>query len=393
MPELPEVETVRDGLDRLVVGAVVREVEVFREYSVRRHDGGPDSFRDQLTGQRLAAAVRRGKFLWLPLTEPEAAASASAPAPAPDAAPSANPAPAAEPAEPATPAEPRPAAALLAHLGMSGQLLVRGAVPTAAPGEEPARIPTGAADAADDWQHPHLRVRLHLEGAPSGARYLDFVDQRTFGHLSVQDLVPDGSAPRASAAATSGARRPITAPSRTASPQAASAPSAPSVPAGHGSDLPVLPEPVAHIARDLLDPNLDLDALVGRFRRRRTQVKRALLDQTVVSGVGNIYADEALWRAQVHWARATDKLRVADVRRVLDSAAEVMREALAQGGTSFDELYVNVNGQSGYFDRSLAVYGRENEECRRCGALVRRDAFMNRSSFSCPVCQPRPRGL
>ncbi|MFI2366256.1 bifunctional DNA-formamidopyrimidine glycosylase/DNA-(apurinic or apyrimidinic site) lyase [Promicromonospora sp. NPDC019610] len=372
MPELPEVETVRDGLDRLVVGAVVREVEVFREYSVRRHDGGPDSFRDQLTGRRLAAAVRRGKFLWLPLLP-------------------------AGPGSPEGPASPAgdvvPAAALLAHLGMSGQLLVRGAepsdapvadpstepgntpstepgtAPSTAPGaalidapqKEPARTPTGAADPADDWQHPHLRVRLHLAGAPSGARYLDFVDQRTFGHLSVQDLVPD---------ATSA-----------------------SVPAGYGSGLPVLPEPVAHIARDLLDPNLDLDALVSRVRRRRTQIKRALLDQTVVSGVGNIYADEALWRAQVHWARPTDKLKAADVRRVLDAAAEVMREALAQGGTSFDELYVNVNGQSGYFDRSLAVYGRENEECRRCGALVRRDAFMNRSSFTCPVCQPRPRSL
>ncbi|GAB2473491.1 bifunctional DNA-formamidopyrimidine glycosylase/DNA-(apurinic or apyrimidinic site) lyase [Promicromonospora xylanilytica] len=332
MPELPEVETVRDGLDRLVVGAVVRDVEVFREYSVRRHDGGPGSFRDQLTGRRLEAAVRRGKFLWLPLAEPAGPTSA--------------------------PAAPDPTAALLAHLGMSGQLLVRGARPEPGPavsavlGDEPSV-------AADDWRHPHLRVRLHLTGAPSGARYLDFVDQRTFGHLSVQDLVPVAGG----------------------------------IPAGHGSGLPLLPEPVAHIARDLLDPGLDLDDLIRRVRRRRTQVKRALLDQTVVSGVGNIYADEALWRAQMHWARQTDKLRAADVRRVLDSAAEVMREALAQGGTSFDELYVNVNGQSGYFDRSLAVYGREDEPCRRCGALVRRDAFMNRSSFSCPVCQrpPRPR--
>ncbi|WP_369375202.1 bifunctional DNA-formamidopyrimidine glycosylase/DNA-(apurinic or apyrimidinic site) lyase [Promicromonospora sp. Populi] len=351
MPELPEVETVRDGLDRLVVGAVVRDVEVFREYSVRRHDGGPGSFRDQLTGRRLTAAVRRGKFLWLPLADLS---------------------PAVEPVESS------PAAALLAHLGMSGQLLVRDAVVGDDPGHassvvlglEQSGAEAGAGPssalgtAADDWRHPHLRVRLHLTGAPSGARYLDFVDQRTFGHLSVQDLVPDGDGlPRGSAA-----------------------------PAGHGSDLPVLPGPVAHIARDLLDPNLDLDELVRRVRRRRTQIKRALLDQTVVSGVGNIYADEALWRAQVHWARPTDKLKVADVRRVLDSAAEVMREALAQGGTSFDDLYVNVNGQSGYFDRSLAVYGRENEACRRCGALIRRDPFMNRSSFTCPVCQPRPRG-
>ncbi|MDR7384464.1 bifunctional DNA-formamidopyrimidine glycosylase/DNA-(apurinic or apyrimidinic site) lyase [Promicromonospora iranensis] len=337
MPELPEVETVRDGLDRLVVGATVRDVEVFREYSVRRHDGGPGSFRDQLVGRRLGAAVRRGKFLWLPLDDPAR----------PDGAPRA------EPVE-------TPAAALLAHLGMSGQLLVRGAAASGA--QDPAATAVLPADPEPDgWQHPHLRVRLHLTGAPSGARYLDFVDQRTFGHLSVQDLVPGDGEP------------------------------ASSIPAGHGSDLPLLPQPVAHIARDLLDPNLDLDGLVRRVRRRRTQVKRALLDQTVVSGVGNIYADEALWRAKVHWARPTDKLRAADVRRVLDSAAEVMREALVQGGTSFDELYVNVNGESGYFDRSLAVYGQENEACRRCGALVRRDAFMNRSSFSCPVCQPAPR--
>ncbi|WP_125777566.1 bifunctional DNA-formamidopyrimidine glycosylase/DNA-(apurinic or apyrimidinic site) lyase [Antribacter gilvus] len=309
MPELPEVETVRDGLDRFVVGAVVREVEVFRDYSVRRHDGGAVALRGQLTGQRLAAAVRRGKFLWLPLSG-------------------------------AAPDGGRPAAALLAHLGMSGQLLVR------------------AGEPADDFQHPHLRVRLHLNGAPSGARYLDFVDQRTFGHLSVVDLqpVPDDVA------------------------------------AGLGSDLALIPGPVAHIARDLLDPHLGRDDLVARVRRRRTGVKRALLDQTVVSGVGNIYADEALWRARLHWARPTDKLRVADVHRVLDAAEEVMREALVQGGTSFDALYVNVNGQSGYFERSLNVYGRAGEPCRRCEAVIRRDAFMNRSSFTCPVCQPAPRG-
>jgi formamidopyrimidine-DNA glycosylase len=347
VPELPEVETVRDGLDRFVVGAVVREVEVFRDYSVRRHDGGPGSFRDQLIGRRLTAAVRRGKFLWLPLL----------------------------PALPA-PTAVEPAAALLAHLGMSGQLLVRGVTPDvtapSAASDDGVFGVTASSGASgeDDWQHPHLRVRLHLDDAPSGARYLDFVDQRTFGHLSVQDLVPDA----VPASSTSASDVPPS-----------------GVPAGHGSDLPLLPEPVAHIARDLLDPNLDLDDLVRRVRRRRTQIKRALLDQTVLSGVGNIYADEALWRAKTHWARTTDKLKVADVRRVLDSAAEVMREALAQGGTSFDELYVNVNGQSGYFDRSLAVYGRENEECRRCGALIRRDAFMNRSSFSCPICQPKPR--
>lgn len=300
MPELPEVETVRDGLDRLVVGAVVRDVEVFRDYSVRRHEGGPAGFADQLRGRRLTSAARRGKYLWLPVGED---------------------------------------AALLAHLGMSGQLLVR----------DPA--------VAGDWAHPHLRVRLHLDRAPSGARFLDFVDQRTFGHLSVVDLVPtpDGAA------------------------------------GGRGSDLAAVPGPVAHIGRDPLDPAFDVAAAVATVRRRRTGIKRALLDQTVASGVGNIYADEALWRARVHFARATDRLRPVEVRRVVDAATEVMREALAQGGTSFDALYVNVNGESGYFARGLAVYGREGEPCPRCGTPVRRDEFMNRSSFTCPRCQPRPR--
>ena len=219
---------------------------------------------------------------------------------------------------------------------MSGQLLVRSAV------------------ALDDGaRHPHLRVRLLLDDDSA----LDFVDQRTFGHLSVPDLVPtrDG------------------------------------LPGGLGSPAPVVPEPVAHIARDLLDPALDHDALVAAVRRRRTGLKRALLDQTLVSGIGNIYADEGLWRAKLHYARPTETLRRYEVERALAGAHEVMTEALAQGGTSFDALYVNVNGASGYFDRSLAVYGQEGRPCPRCGTPIRRDEFMNRSSYSCPHCQPRPR--
>jgi formamidopyrimidine-DNA glycosylase len=158
-----------------------------------------------------------------------------------------------------------------------------------------------------------------------------------------------------------------------------------------GGAAALLPVPVAHIARDPLDPHLDDRALVARLRTRRTGIKRALLDQTLVSGVGNIYADEALWRARLHYARPTELLTRPAVRRLLDAVRDVMREALAEGGTSFDSLYVDVNGSSGYFDRSLAVYGRAGLPCRRCGTAVRRDAFMNRSSFTCPVCQPRPR--
>jgi len=294
VPELPEVETVRDGLARHVLGRTVTGVEVRRDYSVRRHEGGPLDFAGRLAGRRLEAAVRRGKFLWLLLDADDDA--------------------------------------LLAHLGMSGQLLVRG----------PERV-----------DHPHLRVRLSLDDGGS----VDFVDQRTFGHLSVPDLVPtpDG------------------------------------LPGGLGSELAALPVPVAHIARDLLDPVLDRPALAAALRRRRTGLKRALLDQTLVSGIGNIYADEGLWRAKLHYARPTETLRRAEVEAALDGAHEVMTEALAQGGTSFDALYVNVNGASGYFDRSLAVYGQEGRPCPRCGTPIRRDEFMNRSSFSCPSCQRRPR--
>jgi len=156
-------------------------------------------------------------------------------------------------------------------------------------------------------------------------------------------------------------------------------------------DGSVVPDPVAHLARDPLDPKFDADAVLDVLRRKHSELKRQLLDQQVVSGIGNIYADEALWRAKVNGARVAATLTRKQLAAVLDAAAEVMREALAKGGTSFDSLYVNVNGESGYFDRSLDAYGREGENCRRCGAVMRREKFMNRSSFYCPKCQPPPR--
>jgi formamidopyrimidine-DNA glycosylase len=152
-----------------------------------------------------------------------------------------------------------------------------------------------------------------------------------------------------------------------------------------------VPRSVAHIARDPLDPKFDDAAFVAGLRSRRTGVKRALLDQTLVSGIGNIYADEALWRSRLHYARPTETLTRPAALLVLGHVRDVMTEALAQGGTSFDALYIDVNGQSGYFDRSLNAYGRTDEPCGRCGTPIRRDPFMNRSSFSCPRCQPRPR--
>ena len=317
MPELPEVEVVRRGLARWVTCARLGDVEVLHPRPVRRHEAGAEDFAGRLRGAVVTDVVRRGKFCWLELDNGEA---------------------------------------LLAHLGMSGQLLLR------PPDAEPER---------------HLRVRLPLEGGPLGQaaerRELRFVDQRMFGGLAVVPLVPtpDGGPGGRGGSVREGAEEAegdVWTPSR-----------------------PWLPPQVAHIARDPLDPTLDERALVARWRLRRTGVKRALLDQTLLSGVGNIYADEALWRVELHYARATEAMTGPAVRRLLDAVREVMREALRQGGTSFDALYVNVNGESGYFERSLAVYGQEGRPCPRCGALVRRDAFMNRSSFTCPRCQPRPR--
>lgn len=189
----------------------------------------------------------------------------------------------------------------------------------------------------------HVRISALLDDGT----VLSFADQRTFGGWLLADLVTvDGS---------------------------------------------VVPAPITHLARDPLDPRFDARAVVEVLRRKHSELKRQLLNQEVVSGIGNIYADEALWRAKVNGARLAATLTRRQLGAVLDAAAEVMREALAKGGTSFDSLYVNVNGESGYFDRSLDAYGRDGQNCRRCGAVICREKFMNRSSFYCPRCQPRPR--
>jgi formamidopyrimidine-DNA glycosylase len=292
-------------------GATIGAVEVLHPRPIRRHLPGADDFAARLDGARVVDVARRGKFLWLELCPPGSA-------------------------------DPSAPEALVAHLGMSGQLLLQ---PPGAPAER------------------HLRVRLAV-----GERELRFVDQRMFGGLALEPLVPT----------------PDGLPAGTGGPELAGSPSA-------RPSRPLIPVPVVHIARDPLDPHLDEADLTARLRRRRTGVKRALLDQTLVSGVGNIYADEALWRARLHFARPTDTLTRPVVATLLRAVREVMVEALGEGGTSFDSLYVNVNGESGYFDRSLAVYGQQGRPCPRCGTLVRRDAFMNRSSFTCPRCQPRPR--
>ncbi|BDZ63232.1 bifunctional DNA-formamidopyrimidine glycosylase/DNA-(apurinic or apyrimidinic site) lyase [Agromyces mangrovi Wang et al. 2018] len=305
MPELPEVEVVRTGLAPAVTGSRVLGVEVFEPRSLRRHDPTSGPFDELLTGARIEAAVRRGKFLWMPLDTGRA---------------------------------------LLAHLGMSGQLLLR---------------------TPDAPLVPLLRARIHVSSPAHGDLAVDFVDQRIFGSLAVERMVETGDG---APAGFSGEAGEADAPWRTR-----------------------LPVPVAHIARDPLDPAFDDRRFLAALATRRTGVKRALLDQNLVSGIGNIYADEALWSARVHYDEPSNVVGPRRSKRVLAAVREVFERALAEGGTSFDAQYVNVNGASGYFAHSLNAYGQQGRPCPRCGTPIVREQFMNRSSHRCPRCQRRPR--
>ncbi|WP_407358293.1 bifunctional DNA-formamidopyrimidine glycosylase/DNA-(apurinic or apyrimidinic site) lyase [Microbacterium sp. LTA6] len=284
MPELPEVEVVRAGLAPAAVGSRISGVSVFDERALTRHPAGAADFVGRLEGRSFRAAERRGKFLWLPLDGEEAA--------------------------------------LIAHLGMSGQMLLR------------------APDAAAER---HERIRIHLEHPQHGHLAIVFADQRTFGSLAVDSLVTDGNS--------------------------------------------LIPSQVVHIARDPVDAAFDDVAFRAALGKRASAIKRVLLDQSVVSGIGNIYADESLWAARIHPETPANRLSAVAVGRLLAEVRAVLAKALAEGGTSFDAQYVNVNGESGYFAHSLNAYGRGGQPCPRCGGSIRREAFMNRSSHFCPVCQ------
>lgn len=275
MPELPEVEVVRRGLAQWIVGRPIAEVQVLHPRAVRTEEPL------RLVGRTITEVNRRGKYMWWVLDD---------------------------------------RSAVVAHLGMSGQLLLQ-------PRE------------AEVEKHARVLITFDDDG-----RQLRFVDQRTFGGLAMDELTPEN-----------------------------------------------LPLSVAHIAPDPFDSLYDQDAVVARMRRSVREVKKALLDQNLVSGIGNIYADESLWRAKIHPRKPCDRITRAEAASLLDFAREVMSDALKEGGTSFDSLYVNVNGESGYFERSLAVYGRKGQPCPRCGSAIVREAFANRGSHFCPRCQRAPR--
>lgn len=287
MPELPEVEVVRSGLERHLIGQEISLVSVLHPRAIRKHVAGPGDFADRLVGRKLSAVRRRGKYLWFEFEDEEV---------------------------------------LVGHLGMSGQFLL---------------VPN------DSEFEKHLRLRIAFSNWSTELR---FVDQRTFGGMSIDKLDKID-----------------------------------------GDFVTGCPKSIAHIARDPFDPDFQMAPLVKRLRERDTEIKRLILDQSVVSGIGNIYADESLWRAKIHPRRLGSSLALGQLRHLIESAVAVMGEALAAGGTSFDDLYVNVNGESGYFERGLAVYGRRGEPCPRCAHAISREAFMNRSSHFCPACQRPPR--
>lgn len=285
MPELPEVETVRAGLAEYLTGAKVTGVQVLDTRSLKRHQPGVQDFINVMTGATLKHFSRRGKFLWIPLDHE--------------------------------------GLAMVGHLGMSGQMLVRDA------GSAPDKL---------------TRVILFAT-SPSGKKLeLRFVDQRIFGSLAIDELVE----------------------------------------IDHDEHLP---SSVTHIARDPLDPNFDEASVIKKLRTRTMGIKKVLLDQGIMSGVGNIYADEALWRAKLHYDQPGNSLSLPKTKELLAHVREILAAAVLVGGTSFDEQYKNVNGQSGYFEVSLNAYGMTGRPCPRCGRAIVRENWMNRGSHFCPKCQ------
>jgi formamidopyrimidine-DNA glycosylase len=304
MPELPEVETVRAGLAEVVAGAKVTKVVIHDQRSLKRHPASSGDFVETLTGRTIQAAVRRGKFLWLPLNRKKD----------------------------------EPQLALIGHLGMSGQMLLR--------------TPGFLAD-------PLTRVTIYLKSL-DGAKYeLRCVDQIIFGSLAIYVMEPTSDGFHGGFS-------------------------------GEVSSDPwvnMIPNQVAHISRDPLDPVFSVDEVLRIFKKKQSGIKRVLLDQGVLSGIGNIYADESLWLAKIHYDQPAASLSKPKAKELLEHVRVVLANASDAGGTSFDEQYNNINGESGYFSISLNAYGLTGLPCKRCGRAIKRESWMNRGSHFCPSCQ------
>ncbi|MFM1984585.1 MAG: hypothetical protein RL723_1020 [Actinomycetota bacterium] len=305
MPELPEVETVRAGLAPALTSAIVTSVDVHDVRSLKRHPGGVQDFIQTMVGSKVLGVVRRGKFLWLPLE---------------------------------VPGESRQLA-MVGHLGMSGQMLLR----------KPA-----------DPEDKLTRVVIHLTTAKGKQVEFRFIDQRIFGSLAIDELQPTADSKPGGFSAGVGKGKPW---------------------------QNLIPIQAAHISRDPLDADFDESAVLAKFQKKNSGIKRVLLDQQTLSGIGNIYADEALWRAKLHYDQPAASIKPAKAKELLEHVRQILAKAVEEGGTSFDEQYKNVNGESGYFAVSLNAYGMTGLPCARCGRQIRRDSWMNRGSHFCPNCQ------
>ena len=313
MPELPEVETVRAGLAPALTNATVTALDVLDARSFKRHVGGVEDFIATMVGSKILAVVRRGKFLWMPLEMPDGR-------------------------------NPGHKLAMVGHLGMSGQMLLR------TPGFAEDKL---------------TRVIIHAVSESGERVEMRFIDQRLFGSLAIDDLVPTSDG----------------------------------LPGGFSNGLGVtatgdsawwrnlIPASAAHIMRDPLDDDFDEKFVLAKFKKKNSGIKRVLLDQQTLSGIGNIYADEALWRSQLHYDQPAASLTGPKAKELLQYVREILAKAVTEGGTSFDEQYKNVNGESGYFAVSLNAYGMTGLPCNRCGTQIKRENWMNRGSHFCPKCQ------
>lgn len=313
MPELPEVETVRAGLAPALTNATVTAIDVLDSRSFKRHIGGVEDFIATMVGSKILAVVRRGKFLWMPLEMPNGRNAGHT-------------------------------LAMVGHLGMSGQMLLR------TPGFAEDKL---------------TRVVIHAVSEKGEEVEMRFIDQRLFGSLAIDDLVPTTD----------------------------------SLPGGFSDGLDIslsgesawwqnlIPASAAHIMRDPLDQDFDEKFVLAKFKKKNSGIKRVLLDQQTLSGIGNIYADEALWRSQLHYDQPAASLSGPKAKELLQHVREILAKAVTEGGTSFDEQYKNVNGESGYFAVSLNAYGMTGLPCKRCGTQIKRENWMNRGSHFCPKCQ------
>ncbi len=272
MPELPEVETIKNDLRPLLVGRTILEVSVAWEGCVDRPS--VQEFRDQIAGRCIEDVKRRGKFLTLTLSG---------------------------------------GSALLVHLRMTGRLLVKEATD---PGET------------------HTRLSLRLDDS----RELRFVDVRKFGRLYLvrnpEEILRD-----------------------------------------------LGPEP--------LDEDLAAEDFRTLFRNRRGMIKPLLLNQRFIAGLGNIYVDEALFRARIHPRRKADGLTLEELTRLYHAIRHVLRQGIEDGGTSLTD-YVRPDGGEGRHQEQLFVFRRAEERCPRCGTMIERIVVAGRGTFICSRCQESP---